>query len=443
MSGYRQPSAPRVPSVGRMASLSNPAALLGPGRIGLMTLTAAVATSTNYLLQPELTTVAADVHTSVSVMTVATGAAVLGYLLGLALLVPLVDRCRANRLVAGQLAALTGGLVVAGLAPNSAILALGMLFSGTCASTGAQMSTLAGKHARAKRRGAAVGTVTAGISAGILLGRIAGGALADAVGWRAMVLLAATVCAALAAAALVSLPATPVTARDSYADVLRRLPRLALSHRRLRISAVSGALWFFAFSLIWVGVSVALALPPLSLSSTDIGLYSLAGLAGILATRTAGVLADRHGSPGVIRAGLALAMSCTVTMAFALDSAPVLLATLALLDAGLFAAQVANQSRVLSIDPDRPAQFNSAYMAVYFIGGTIGTAAGGAITTELGWPAVAGIATAAIICAALINRTFGQTDAATRNGFASGDESPPEPGELLGEGTGRRLVIGR
>jgi hypothetical protein len=56
---------------------------------------------------------------------------------------------------------------------------------------------------------------------------------------------------------------------------------------------------------------------------------------------------------------------------------------------------------------------------------------------------VAGIATAAIICAALINRTFDQTDAATRNGFASGDESPPEAGELLGEGTGRRLVIGR
>ena len=75
-------------------------------------------------------------------------------------------------------------------------------------------------------------------------------------------------------------------------------------------------------------------------------------------------------------------MLCTMTMAFALDTAPVLLATLALFDAGLFAAQVANQTRVLSIDPDWPAQFNSAYMAVYFIGGSIGTALGGAITTE-------------------------------------------------------------
>ena len=148
---------------------------LGPGAICLLTVAAAAATSTSYVVQPELTTVAEDVHSSVSVATVATGAAILGYLLGLALLVPLVDRWCANRLVAGQLTGLTAVLVVAGLALNPEILALGMLCSGACASTGAQMSTLAGKHARAGRRGAAIGTVTAGISAGILLGRIAGG----------------------------------------------------------------------------------------------------------------------------------------------------------------------------------------------------------------------------------------------------------------------------
>jgi len=413
MSDSRQNFALCVSSVGYMTPTSNlatpvaaPRSELGPGTICLLTVTAAVATSTSYVLQPELTTVAADVHSSVSVVTVASGAAILGYLLGLVLLVPLVDRWCANRLVAGQMTGLTASLVVAALAPNPELLGLGMLFSGACASTGAQMSTLAGKHARPERRGATVGTVTAGISAGILLGRIAGGALADAVGWRAMVLIVAAACAALAAAAFVSLPRTPVAATDSYANVLRRLPRLVISHRRLRISAVSGALWFFAFSLIWVSVSVALALPPLDLSSTDIGLYSLAGMAGILATRTAGTLADRHGSRKIILVGLALAMLCTVTMAFTLDTAPVLLATLALFDAGLFAAQVANQTRVLSIDPDRPAQFNSAYMAVYFIGGSIGTALGGAITTELGWPTAAATATAAIICAALINRTY-------------------------------------
>jgi predicted MFS family arabinose efflux permease len=374
--------------------------------ICLLTVTASVATSTSYVLQPELTTIAADVHSTVSAATVASAMAILGYLLGLVMLVPLVDRWRANRLVAGQLAGLTAGLVVAALAPNPGLLGLGMMLSGACASTGAQMSTLAGKHARPERRGAAVGTVTAGISAGVLLGRIAGGAVADVVGWRAMVLIVAASCAVLAAAAFVSLPRTPVAATDSYVEVLRRLPRLVISHRQLRISAVSGALWFFAFSLIWVSVSVALALPPLNLSSTDVGLYSLAGMAGILATRTAGTLADRHGSPKVILAGLALALLGTVAMAFTLDVQPVLLGTLALFDAGLFAAQVANQARVLGIDPDRPAQFNSAYMAVYFIGGSIGTALGGAVTTQLGWPAATAAATAAVMCAALINRTY-------------------------------------
>lgn len=49
------------------------------------------------------------------------------------------------------------------------------------------------------------------------------------------------------------------------------------------------------------------------------------------------------------------------------------------LDAGLFAAPVANQSSVL--DPAAPAWFNSASMVVYVLGGSAGTANGQPVTT--------------------------------------------------------------
>jgi predicted MFS family arabinose efflux permease len=363
---------------------------------------AGVATSTSYTVQPELGLIAEDLGASLASTSAAAGLPILGYMIGLALLVPLVDHLPARRLVSAQLAILGFSLSLAAIATNVHAFGAALLVSGICASTGAQMSTLAGKHSPASQRGRALGTVTAGISAGVLLGRLVGGGLADLVGWRAMLLIVASVCLACALGSGVLLPRTTTRRDGSYFATLASMPRLLLTHADLRTAALSGALWFFAFSLIWMGLSLALALPPLSLSPTTIGLYSLAGVAGIVATRLAGQLADKFGSRPVVLAGLALALLCTLAMPLTLSIPPLMLLALALFDTGLFSAQVANQRRVLSIDPRRPAQFNSAYMVTYFVGGSIGTAVGGPLVSTLGWPAVAIMAAMAIMTAGAI-----------------------------------------
>jgi predicted MFS family arabinose efflux permease len=69
-------------------------------------------------------------------------------------------------------------------------------------------------------------------------------------------------------------------------------------------------------------------------------------------------------------------------------------------DAGLFAAHVANQSAVLAVDPAAPARVNSAYMLVYFVGGSLGTAFGAAAVEWFGWSTTAAITAAAIGLAA-------------------------------------------
>jgi len=368
----------------------------------VLAMAAAVATSTNYVLQPELAVVARDVGTSVPVIGVVAALPIGGYLLGLALLVPLADRVRPYRLISGQLSVLAAGLLLEAIAPTPLILGAGLLVSGACASTGAQMSSLAGRYSAAHRRGRAVGTVTSGISAGIVLGRVLGGTLADWCGWRVMLLMVAVACLALAAAAAAILPRTAMRPAQSYLTVIRSLPGLLRSSRQLRTSAVAGSLWFFAFSLVWVGLSLALARPPADLSSARIGVYSLAGLLGVAATRVAGSAADRHGPRAVILSGLAASMVCTLALTASLQHIPLLLAALAFFDAGLFSAQVANQSAILSIDPGRPAQFNGAYMVVYFIGGSTGTAVGGSLVDLVGWTGIGFTATAALIAAASI-----------------------------------------
>lgn len=82
--------------------------------------------------------------------------------------------------------------------------------------------------------------------------------------------------------------------------------------------------------------------------------------------------------------------------------APLTLLALALFDTGLFSAQVANQRRVLDMDPQQPTRFNSVYMVVYFIGGSLGTAVGGPLVSLFGWTVVALVAAAAVVMVAVL-----------------------------------------
>jgi predicted MFS family arabinose efflux permease len=95
---------------------------LSGAAVAFLTLSAALATSTSYIIQPELKNVARDLNSSLPLVSLVAASAVVGYLLGLALLVPLVDRIRANCLVAGQLSVLSLGLLIAASAPDPAVL---------------------------------------------------------------------------------------------------------------------------------------------------------------------------------------------------------------------------------------------------------------------------------------------------------------------------------
>lgn len=367
-----------------------------------MAVAAAVGTSTIYPLQPAIADVADSMGTQIAAVGIALACGPVGYMIGLALLVPLVDRFAPGRVLAAQFAVLAGALVACAAAGTVTVLGPVIGTVGACSAVGAGLSSVAGRSAQPHRRATVLGAVTAGISVGILAGRIVGGWLSDELGWRAMLLVFAAVCALLAVCCLVVLPATPGRTERGYLATLRSLPGLFALHATLRVAAVRGFLWFFAFCAVWAGIAVALSEPPYSYSAERIGLYALAGLSGVLATPIAGVRTDRDGARRVILVGLVLAGTATAIAGFSLGNTPVTLACLAVFDAGLFAAQVANQSTVLAIDPAAPARFNSAYMLVYFVGGSLGTAFGAASVEWFGWLATATTSTAMIVAAAMI-----------------------------------------
>ncbi|MDF3341182.1 MFS transporter [Mycolicibacterium septicum] len=373
--------------------------------VWFMAIAAAVGTAAIYPLQPAISDVADSLDISVAQVGLALACGPVGYLLGLAILVPLVDRFPPNHVLAAQFGALAVALAANAAAGSLWILGLTVGVIGACSTVGAQLSSTTARFVPDGRRATALGIVTAGISAGIIGGRIAGGWLTDVAGWRGGLLVFAVACVIAAVVSLRALPATAGSATSGYLATLRGLPGLYLRFPALRIAALRGALWFFAFCAVWAGLAVALAQPPYSYSAERIGLYALAGLLGIVATRTAGVWTDRVGARRVMMIGLVIAAVGAVTLAGGLSSPAATLVCLAVFDAGLFAAQVANQSTVLAIDPAAPAQFNSAYMVVYFVGGSLGTAFGAAAVGWLGWPVTAAVTAAAIVLAILLTAT--------------------------------------
>ncbi|MEV0246953.1 MFS transporter [Nocardia sp. NPDC050712] len=365
-----------------------------------LSLAAALGTSAIYPLQPAIAEVADGLGLRMTVAGLALACGPIGYLMGLALLVPLVDRFPPARVLAAQFAVLAVALAVCATVQNAWQLGLIMTVVGACSAVGAGLSSVASRLAAPHRRATTLGLVTAGISVGILAGRIAGGWLADEIGWRGTLLTFAAAAAAVSICCLPALPATRGAGERGYLATLRSLPGLFGRYAALRAAAAAGALWFFAFCAVWAGLAVALSEPPFAYSAERIGLYALAGLSGVLATQVAGAWTDRVGARPVILTGLALAATAAVLAGFTLTSTPVTLVCLALFDAGLFAAQVANQSTVLALDPAAPARFNSAYMLVYFVGGSLGTASGAAAVERFGWPATAVLAAVAIAAAA-------------------------------------------
>ncbi|WP_043660933.1 MFS transporter [Nocardia thailandica] len=387
-----------------------PPRLSGPV-VAFMSFAAGLGTSTVYPLQPAIAEVAGSLGAGVTAVGVALACGSVGYMAGLALLVPLVDRFPPGRVLSAQFAALA--VVLAAAAAVGEVAALGVVLAviGACSTVGAGIGSVAGRLAPPGRRAVVLGTVTAGISAGILAGRIVGGGLADELGWRAMLLVFAGACGLVAVCCPALLPHAPGRPGTDYLATVRSLPGLFVRHPALRIAALRGALWFFAFCAVWAGIAVALSAPPFSYPADRIGLYALAGLAGIPATRVAGSCTDRVGARRVILLGLALAGAATVVLGFGLADTVVTLVCLALFDAGLFAAQVANQSTVLALDPEAPARFNGAYMLVYFVGGSLGTAFGAAAVDWFGWPVTIAVAAAAVASAAALTVVAGPRSA--------------------------------
>lgn len=361
------------------------------GRVTLaMAVAAGCAAANVWYNQPMLGVIQADLGVSSHTVALIPTATQIGFATGIVLLVPLGDRMDRRALILRQLAGLTLALLAAALAPGAAALIVASAAVGMGACMAQQIVPFAAELAPPEARGRVVGTVMSGLLFGILLGRVLSGTVARHAGWRAMFFLAAGIAVLMGLMLALLLPRSRPQVRASYAELLGSLVALIRAEPALRRATLIQAGMFGGFAAFWSVLALKLQALPLALGSDVAGLFGLVGAAGVLVATLAGRIVDRHGPRGVI--GAAIALSAASFVVFVLSpTVPGLVIGLILLDIGMQASQIANQSIIYALRPDARGRLNTVFMTGMFVVGAIGSGAAGLGWTLGGWPAVCGV----------------------------------------------------
>ncbi|KVE09734.1 MFS transporter [Burkholderia anthina] len=328
----------------------------------------------------------------------------LGYAASLLLIVPLGDAVNRHTLIVRLLMLNVVALVAVTFSTNFTMFVVANVAVGFVTCSTQLLVPFAASLADARSRGRAVGTVMSGLLLGILLARVAAGAIADAFGWRAVYGIAAAMVLALTAVLAVKLPKDRRDARVDYAALMKSLVALVRAQPPIALRSTYGALVFACFSLLWTGLTFLLSQPPYRYSEGQIGLFGIVGAVGAvgaLAATSAGRLVDRgHGNAATGLFAAAVLASFALIAAGA-HSLAALIGGILLLDVGVQGMHISNQSVIYALAGHARSRVTTLYLTSYFIGGALGSFAASVAYGLDGWRGVciAGTALSGVLIA--------------------------------------------
>ena len=357
-------------------------------RLVLLLAVACGATVANlYYAQPLLDTIARELHVSSGTAGLLVTATQLGYVGGLLLIVPLGDLLQRRKLVSRLLLLDAFALAGASVAPSFGLLAIALACVGVSSCATQILIPFASSLAREEERGRVVGRVMTGVLLGILLARMVSGFTAALGGWRLIYGLAAGLMLLFAVVLRRALPEVKPPSDMPYPRLLASVGELVREEPVLRSRMLLGALSMASFTGMWVALSLLLA-SQYGFGEATIGLFSLAGLAGAGIASFAGRAADRGHGLSALR--LATALVLVSWGLLALNTLPVLIVGIVVLDLGIQATQILNQSAIYRLRPEARSRLTTAYLTAYF-GGAVSGSAGASLAWERGgWNAVCG-----------------------------------------------------
>ena len=332
-----------------------------------------------YYNQPLLVLMAKKFNVSSEKITLVSTFTQMGYASGMLLIAPLADMKERKRLVLICLAAAVLALLGAALAPNANILILASYLIGVFSLIPQMLVPMTAHLAKPEERGRKIGFVMSGLLIGILLSRTVSGEVGRYFGWEAMFYIAAGLMILIWLMLFFMLPQVQPEYKVTYGSLMRSMVTLIRKEPILRVAAFRGAMCFACFMAFWSTLTVLLH-DNLNRGSDVAGMFGIIGAAGAIAAGVMGRLSDKGNAYKLSAFTLGLIIISFIVFYFSAYSLIGLIIGVVVLDAGVQATHISNQSLIYALKPEARNRINTVYMVTYFIGGSLGT-----YVTSLAW----------------------------------------------------------
>ena len=187
--------------------------------------------------------------------------------------------------------------------------------------------------------------------------------------------------------------------KSTYKKLIFSLPKILIEYPLLRKRSLYHATLFGVFSLFWTSIAVLLMSDAYHYSQAQVGLFAFVGAVGACVAPFAGRVADK----GYTRLGTCTAI-LLVGVSFVLAKfhnghISILVLAALILDAGVACNLVLGQRTIFALPAEVRSRLNGLYMAIFFMGGAVGSGFTGYLYATGGWEY---ITSAGIVASVLI-----------------------------------------
>lgn len=359
----------------------------------LMAFTACMVVANNYYNQPLLGDIAREFNISEAMANKVATLTILGYALGLFVLVPLGDKFPKKKLIVYDFVIIVASLLLFAAAPNIYILLFASFMIGLSSVVPQMLVPLAAQLSAPGERSKNIAIVMTGLLTGILASRAISGVVSEQIGWRGMFYIGAGLMVVFWLLNARFLPDVKPTFQGSYRALMQSVFVLLRKRTDLQKAAIRGGLSLAAFQVFWTTLVFHLERPPFYAGSDIAGLLGIVGIGGALTAAYVGRIVDRMNKKHLlIISTLLMLLSWLCFGVWGLTYAGLIIGIF-ILDVGLQAIHITNQSIIFSKDTDATNRVNTVYMTCYFLGGSLGAYLAGKAWSLYAWNGIVGTGT--------------------------------------------------
>ena len=339
-----------------------------------------------YYAQTLITLIGSDLHLNLKLSGFIVTLTQLGYGAGLLFIAPLSDLLENRRLIIVLLALTFLSLLGIIFSPTSSTLLLFCFLLGLTSASAQVIIPFVAHITPIEKRGQVVGTVMSGLLLGIMLSRPLASLFTHFFSWQAIFVFSAVFMLLLIFLLHHFFPTRRPKHNLSYVKLIASFPLIFKSYPVLRRRALYQASLFCVFNLFWTSIAMLLMGPFFNYSQETVALFAFVGATGALMAPIAGRLADKgHTQIATGVAIILVGLACIIARWHNGHSMIALVISALILDIGVASNLILGQRTIYALAPEIRGRLNGLYVAIFFIGGGIGSALSAYLYRLGGW----------------------------------------------------------